>query len=194
MCKLERLIQRKGLVGAKMFSLGDSERRLPGAARDPCSPKLAGQALALGNFEAIWRSNRALMNWVSIMWPLPVSWKPGARWAELLISSLFSAGFGAHQGVGCASELSPWLLPNPSGVRVFDTDSPVFGEFFFQMVLFFWMYFLLSCIEGISLLTSLWSKRPLPFKGKTAAFLTNKVYIACHLLHPPEKKPQSLNQ
>lgn len=70
MCKLERLIQRKGLVGAKVFSL---VRRLPGAARNQRSPKLAGQALALGNFEAVWRFNRALMNSVSIMWPLPVS-------------------------------------------------------------------------------------------------------------------------
>lgn len=107
MCKLERLIQRKGLVCAKMFSLGDLERRLPGAARDLRSPKLAGQALTLGNFEAVWRSNRALMNSVSIMWPLPVSQKPRARWAELLITSLFSASFGAQQGVGCALELSP---------------------------------------------------------------------------------------
>lgn len=73
MTKLERRLQGKGTVCAKMFGLGDleeseSEKDVALRQRDwvkPWSP--------WGNCEMVYRANGTLMNSLPITWPPPVS-------------------------------------------------------------------------------------------------------------------------
>ena len=73
MTKLERLLQGKGTVWAKMFGLGDFEESESGKDVALRQGDWAKPWSPWGNCEMVCRANRTLMNSVSIMWPSPVS-------------------------------------------------------------------------------------------------------------------------
>lgn len=150
MTKLKRLLQGKGTtMCARMFGLGDLGNQRVGKML--LSGKRTRSSLGLPGVIMIWYAGPTGLWWTQCQL-CGLLWSHESLGQDSAVAYNFALpcwALEAHQGVGCTLELAPWLLLNPSGVWVFDTDSPAFWEFFLWTVLFYWVCFLIHYLERV---------------------------------------------